>query len=151
MTEQNKPAATDKDLQSLAERAIDALYEVDLAAQVFFGIKIVKVSPGYAKVSLEIRHDMANSHGICHGGVIFALADTAFAYACNTHNDHSLATHCTIDFLRPGKKGTVLTAVAQERSRGRLIGVYDVEVSDPEGKLIALFRGKSHASGDAIV
>lgn len=151
MAERDKPELSESARQSLARRAIEALYEVDLAAQQFFGIKIAEVRPGYARVSLDIRPDMVNSHGICHGGVIFALADTAFAYACNTHNIHSLATHCTIDFLRPALKDTQLTAIATERSRGRQIGVYDVEVCDPEGRLVALFRGKSHATEDLIL
>ncbi len=134
----------------LAERTIKALYEADTAAQEA-GIGIVAVGPGYARLQMQVRADMLNGHGACHGGRIFGLADTAFAYACNSHNVLSVAAHCEIDFVKPGRLGRTLIATARERSRGRRMGVYDVEVSDSDGEIVALFRGKSYATGKTVV
>jgi acyl-CoA thioesterase len=135
--------------QARAEKSIRALYALDIAAQEF-GIRIEALGPGYARLSMPVRDDMLNGHKVCHGGHIFGLADTAFAYACNSYDDATLATHCAIDFIRPGRPGTVLTATARERSRGRRLGVYDVEVTDTDNTLVALFRGESYATGRPI-
>lgn len=136
--------------QTLAERTIKALYERDLAAQEL-GVTIVAVGPGYAKLQMQVRPDMLNGHGVCHGGRVFGLADTAFAYACNSYNVLSVAAHCEIDFVRPGTPGATLIAIARERSRGRKMGVYDVEVTDADGQIVALFRGKSYTTGRPIL
>jgi acyl-CoA thioesterase len=87
---------------------------------------------------------MLNGHGTCHGGYIFTLADSAFAYACNSYNLTTVAAGCTIDYLAPGREGDVLTAIAQERSASGRTGVYDIEVINQRGEKIALFRGKSY-------
>jgi len=93
---------------------------------------------------MRVRKDMVNGHQICHGGLIFTLADTAFAYACNSYNQNTVASACHIDFLAPGREGDVLEAVAIERSSAGRTGVYDVEVRVVDGHAVALFRGKSH-------
>ena len=93
---------------------------------------------------MPVRDDMLNGHGTCHGGYIFMLADSAFAFACNSHNLNTVGAGCTIDYLAPGRAGDVLTAEATEQALAGKTGVYDVAVSDQDGRRIALFRGKSH-------
>ncbi len=136
--------------QSLAEATRDAMYERDRAAQAL-GIQIQAIRPGFAVLSMKVRSDMVNGHHICHGGMIFTLADTAFAYACNSYNKNTVASACNIDFLAPGREGAMLTAEAQEQSLSGRTGVYDVTVRDDSGRVIALFRGKSYRiSGEVI-
>ncbi|MEO0002459.1 MAG: hypothetical protein RLZZ22_151, partial [Pseudomonadota bacterium] len=96
-----------------------------------------------ATLRMRVRPDMANGHHICHGGMIFTLADTAFAYACNSYNQNTVASACHIDFLAPAHEGDLLEAQAIERSAAGRTGVYDVTVSVVGGKTVALFRGKS--------
>lgn len=129
--------------QALAEACIDSLYDKDIAAQAL-GIKIVSVEPGKATITMPVREDMLNGHATCHGGYLFALADTAFAYACNGRNAPTVAQGCTIDFVKPGRPGELLTAVAEERNLAGRTGLYDVTVINPDGEAIAHFRGKSY-------
>jgi len=133
------------DRQQIAERSVDAMYARDRASQML-GMRILEVAPGRARVSMTIRADMVNGHDICHGGLIFALADSAFAFACNSYNQSTVAAGATMDFLRPGKLGDELTAEAREvrRSERTGSGIYDVSVSNQRGELVALFRGRSH-------
>ena len=136
--------------QSLAEATRDAMYARDRAAQAL-GIQIQAIRPGFAVLSMKVRSDMVNGHHICHGGMIFTLADTAFAYACNSYNKNTVASACNIDFLAPGREGAMLAAEAQEQSLSGRTGVYDVTVRDDSGRVIALFRGKSYRiSGEVI-
>jgi acyl-CoA thioesterase len=107
-------------------------------------MEIRQVLAGSATLRMRVRKDMVNGHQICHGGLIFTLADTAFAYACNSYNQNTVASACHIDFLAPGREGDVLEAVAIERSSAGRTGVYDVEVRVVDGHAVALFRGKSH-------
>ena len=93
---------------------------------------------------MTVRGDMLNGHAICHGGFIFTLADSAFAYACNSYNLVTVASGCAIDFLAPAREGDVLTARAAERSAAGRTGVYDIDVVNQRGETIALFRGKSY-------
>ena len=145
----DKPLTTGE-AQLLAEATRDAMYSRDRAAQAL-GIQIQAIRPGFAVLSMKVRGDMVNGHHICHGGMIFTLADTAFAYACNSHNKNTVASACNIDFLAPGREGAVLTAEAQEQSLSGRTGVYDVTVRDDSGRVIALFRGKSYRiSGEVI-
>jgi acyl-CoA thioesterase len=127
----------------LARRAGRALYEKDAAARAL-GIQILEVTPGGARLSMRVRADMTNGHAVCHGGLIFALADTAFAYACNSYGDNTLAAAASIDFLAPGYADDVLTAAARETWRAGRSGLYEVEVTNQKGERIALFRGRSH-------
>ena len=114
--------------EELARACGDAIYSRDHAARAL-GIELEEIKPGFAKMSMSVRADMLNGHGICHGGYIFTLSDTAFAYACNSYNKVSVAQNCEIDFLIPAQEGQKLTASAQERQRGRKTGVYEF-VSD---------------------
>ena len=129
--------------QELATAASDAMWQRDATAQAL-GMERVSVAPGQATLRMTVRPDMVNGHHICHGGMIFALADTAFAYSCNSYNLNTVASACHIDFLSPAREGDVLEAVAVERSAAGRTGVYDVTVSVVGGKTVALFRGKSY-------
>ena len=93
---------------------------------------------------MTVRDDMLNGHAICHGGFIFTLADSAFAFACNSYNLNTVASGCSIDFLAPARLGDVLTAHAQEKGASGRTGVYDIVVTNASGQNIALFRGKSY-------
>ena len=136
--------------QQLAEDTAAAMWARDNAAQAL-GMRIERVSPGAALLSMAVRKDMVNGHHICHGGMIFALADTAFAYACNSYNKNTVASACHIDFLAPAREGEVLEAEASERSAAGRTGVYDITVRTQDGRNIALFRGKSYRiSGEVI-
>jgi acyl-CoA thioesterase len=145
--EQQRSAA---DALALAQAVGAAMYANDPASQ-GLGIKIDAIAPGYASMSMPVRADMLNGHGSCHGGFIFALADSAFAFACNSHNMTTVGAGCTIDYLAPGRLNDVLTAVAQEQALAGKSGVYDVQVSNQDGRIVALFRGKSHRVSGHIV
>lgn len=107
------------------------------------GMRLIEVEPGRARISLEVRAEFTNGHGMCHGGYIFMLADSAFAFACNSHNQRAVAASAAIDFVAAAQLGDVLTAECIEQSRGGRSGLYDTRVTDQSGKLIALFRGRS--------
>ncbi len=138
----HSPALSPEAAQQLAQDAAAAMWSRDHVAQAL-GMALDEVKPGYARLSMVIRQDMVNGHAICHGGMLFALADTAFAYACNSYNRNTVASACSIDFLAPAHLGDSLVAVAVERAQGKRSGVYDVSVSTTAGKTVALFRGKS--------
>lgn len=131
------------DVQQLAELAGRTMYERDPASQAL-GMTLDAIRPGHARMSMRVRDDMLNGHGSCHGGYIFMLADSAFAFACNSHNFNTVGAGCTIEYLAPGRPGDVLVAEASEQALQGKTGVYDVTVSTHEGRKIALFRGKSH-------
>lgn len=128
--------------QQVAERCAEIMWPDDHAAR-GLGIELVEIGPGVAKARMTVREDMANGHGICHGGFIFAIADTAFAYSCNTFNQRAVAAGVDINFLAPAHLGDVLTAHGHARQQGGRSGFYDIEVTNQEGRLIALFRGRS--------
>ena len=140
---ERQPAMTTADARTLAERVADSMYERDTATQAL-GIRIAHVGPGYAEVAMTVRADMLNGHEICHGGFIFTLADSAFAYACNSYNLNTVASGCAIEFTAPARAGDVLAARAHERQLAGRTGVYDVEVANQRGETVALFRGKSY-------
>ena len=129
--------------QELAQRTADFLFAHDQMAR-SLGMRIVHVASGRASLSMQVRSDMFNGHGSCHGGVLFSIADTAFAFACNTYNALTVAAGATIDFLLPVKQGDELTAVATELWRSRRSGGYDVVVINQRQERVALFRGRSH-------
>lgn len=136
--------------QTLAESTAEAMYSRDRAAQAL-GIRIVRVQPGASLLTMVVRGDMVNGHHICHGGMIFSLADTAFAYACNSYNKNTVASACHIDFLAPAKEGETLEAEAAERSAAGRTGVYDITVRIAGGKTVALFRGKSYRINGEVI
>lgn len=141
--------ARTRDPQQLAELTGRVMYARDAAAQEA-GIELLSIGPGQAQMAMTVRADMMNGHGVCHGGRVFMLADTAFAYACNSYNAVTLAVICEINFLRPSAVGARLTATARERSHGRTLGVYDIDVRDDSGQLIAIFRGTSYTTGKVL-
>jgi acyl-CoA thioesterase len=129
--------------QQLAERVRDAMWVGDHATKML-GMEITEVGPGRAVIRMAVRQDMLNGHAICHGGLITTLADSAFAFACNSHNELTVASGFTVDLLAPGRLGDVLTATAKEVSKAGRTGVYDIEVNNQRGERIAVFRGRSY-------
>jgi acyl-CoA thioesterase len=138
------------DPKALAELAGKAMYERDPASQAL-GMTLDEIRPGYARMSMPVRGDMLNGHATCHGGYIFMLADSAFAFACNSHNFATVGAGCSIDYLAPGREGDLLTAEAVEQALAGKTGVYDIVVTNQEGRKIALFRGKSHRVSGHVV
>ena len=134
----------------LAQRCADTMWAGDTASQEL-GIVIEVTAPGAVRASMEVRATMLNGHDVCHGGYLFTLADTAFAFACNAYDRVTLAAAASIDFLLPAKLGDRLSAEATERHRGRRTGLYDVVISDQHGRTIAIFRGRSHATDQPLL
>ncbi|HTR12778.1 MAG TPA: hydroxyphenylacetyl-CoA thioesterase PaaI [Roseiarcus sp.] len=128
--------------EEVARKSVEALWAEDLAAQ-GQGIRIESIGPGRASLTMTVTKAMANGHGIGHGGFVFLLADTAFAYACNSYNQRCVAQTCFIAYLRPAKLGARLRAEAREVRRVDRSGVYDISVTDETGAAIAEFRGMS--------
>jgi acyl-CoA thioesterase len=131
-----------EDSQTLAERSAAVMYEADLASR-HLGIQIDQVAPGQATARMVVRATMLNGHNICHGGYVFLLADTAFAFACNTYGPVTVAAACDVVFLGPAHLGDELIAEAAERQRYGRSGIYDVTVRLPDTTVIAEFRGHS--------
>ena len=136
------------DPQTVADRSAATMWAGDAASQAL-GMVLDEVRPGYARISMRVRADMVNGHSICHGGLVFALADSAFAFACNSYNRVAVAQACDIVFVAPARLGDVLVAEAVERSRFGRNGIYDVTVTagadggSGGGGLVAEFRGRS--------
>ena len=128
--------------QELAETCAQKMWAGDFAAQ-HLGVKLLKIAPGRAEMTMSIDDRMINGHKICHGGYIFTLADTAFAYACNSRNSFCVAQHCTISFIKPARLDDCLTAIAIERQREGRSGIYDITITNQNGDTIAEFRGSS--------
>jgi phenylacetic acid degradation protein PaaD len=135
--------AVQEDPQALAELAGRVMYERDPASQAL-GAQLESIGPGTAVMGMTVRADMLNGHQTCHGGFIFALADSTFAFACNSRNLVTVASGCTIDYLAPAFEGDRLTATASEYSLAGRTGIYDVHVRNQAGKAIAVFRGRSY-------
>ena len=130
--------------QALAERTAQIIQREDRASR-WLGMQLQQVRPGYARLTMRVTADMVNGQKVCHGGLIFSLADSSFGFACNSHNQHALAASCSIDFLAPAALGDELTAEATETAHAGRTRIYDVRVTNQEGTLIAVFRGKSAA------
>jgi acyl-CoA thioesterase len=138
------------DPQRIADDVGTGMYERDRAAQAL-GITVEAIGPGLARCRMTVRDDMVQGHATCHGGLTFTLADTAFAYACNAYNRATVALGAEIAFLAPARAGDTLSATARERSRSGRTGIYDVEVTNGDGTLIALFRGTSYETRGEVV
>lgn len=138
------------DAQALAERVAASMFAGDRASREL-GMRIESIAPGRAELSMTVRDDMVNGHSICHGGYIFLLADSTFAFACNSYNVNTVAQGCSIDYVAPAHAGDALRAIGVERSRSGRTGVYDVEVRNADDKVVALFRGKSYRIDGSIV
>jgi acyl-CoA thioesterase len=133
-----------------AVRCGDAMWNDDKASHAL-GIEMKVTGVGEASARMLIRDDMVNGLNVCHGGLVFALADTALAFACNAYNNQSFAASCQIEFLRPAKLGDELLAIASEDYRGRRSGYYTVKVQNQRNEAVALFRGRSVGNGKAIL
>ena len=127
-----------------AQKSAETMWNNDQASA-WFGMRIDEIDEGFAVLSLTVEKKHTNGHGICHGGVTFALADSAFAFACNSRNQSTVAQHYTISYTAAVKLGDVLTATAKEISLIGRNGIYDVEVTNQEGLAVAQFRGCSRA------
>jgi acyl-CoA thioesterase len=136
--------------QRLAELCARALLAGDQASR-SLGMWMEDVRPGSARLRMTVRPDMVNGHGMCHGGIVFALADSAFAVACNTYDSVTVAAAASIDFLAPAQVNDELTAQARELWRSKRSGIYEIVVSNQRGETVALFRGRSHCTGAHIV
>ncbi len=140
---------TSATLRPMSEQAATAseiahqLLEADLTAS-SLEVQLGEVGVGRAEVTMVVRPDMCNGLGMCHGGVIFTLADCAFEYSCNSHGRPTVAAAASVEFVRPAAVGEELTALSEEQHRGRRSGTYDVRVTNGRGEIVALFRGRSH-------
>jgi acyl-CoA thioesterase len=131
------------DERALAAKVGDAMFAADRATREFMQIELVSCGPGRAVTRMVVREPMLNGHAICHGGLIFTLADSTFAYACNSHNKATVAAGCSIEFLKAGRLGDVLTCEGVEQVLQGRHGIYDMKVSNQRGETVAMFRGKS--------
>jgi acyl-CoA thioesterase len=129
------------DAAQRAREVVQSLYLADLASQ-SLGIEIIDVARGTVQIAMTVRPDMVNGYGMCHGGIVFAFADSAFAFACNSHGDPMLAAGASIEFLAPTPSGERLTATATEVARSARHGIYDVAVTAASGAVLAHFRGR---------
>lgn len=129
--------------QQRAERARDAMYRHDHASQAL-GIEIAAIAPGRATATMTVRQDMLNGFGMCHGGLITTLADTAFAFACNTYDEMTVAAGFDAEFVKPARIDDRLVAEASEQSQNGRLGLYDVTVRNQHGDAIAFLRGRSY-------
>ena len=140
----------DKNPVELAQQVSAFMAKTDLAAE-SLGIKLEEVKPGYSRMSMLVTKEMLNGFAILHGGITFTFADTAFAHACNSRNQKTVALSCNIIFSASAKEGDHLVAVAEEKSLKGRTGAYDVEVKNQNDELIALFRGTSYRTKDPVV
>src|SRR3954468_5775057 len=134
----------------IAKRCAAAMYAAELASQ-RLGIVISDVAPGRATATFTVTEDMVNGHGICHGGYVFTLADTAFAFACNTYDERTVAAGADVTVLGPVRSGTELRAEAVERARRGRSGLYDVTVRTSGGTVVCEFRGRSRSLGEPML
>lgn len=138
-----------------AERLAEAVGRsmlADDAASRALGMVLEEIAPGRARMRMVVRDDMLNGHDLCHGGLIFTLADSAFAFACNARNHVTVAAAAEIHFVSPARKGETLLADARERAQAGRSGIYDVEVTESlSGRLVALFRARAHRIEGRIV
>ena len=138
------------DADQLAKACAEAMWAEDQASR-GLGMKLLSVGPGRAELQMTVTERMVNGHKICHGGFIFTLADSTFAFACNTYNQRTVAQHCAVTFLTAGKLGDKLIARGVEVSRRARSGIYDITVTRDDGTVIAEFRGHSRTIEGELV
>ena len=136
-------SAAPGEADALAWRVARAMFAADSASRDTMGMDLIECRAGSASMRMQVRGLHLNGHLICHGGFIFTLADSTFAFACNSHNKNAVAASCAIEFLRPAREGDVLTCVAEEQTLQGRHGIYDMRVSNQRGEVVAMFRGKS--------
>ena len=129
--------------QQIAERTREVLWRDDFASQAL-GMEFLELRPGYAKLAIVVRRDMLNGFGLCHGGLLTTFGDTAMAFASNSHNEMAVATHLAIDFVAPARLDDRLIAEAREVARTKRTGLYDMTVTNQQGSLVAMLRGRVH-------
>jgi acyl-CoA thioesterase len=134
---------SDMNDRALAAKVGELMFAADRATREFMRMELVSCEPGRAVVRMLVRESMLNGHDICHGGLIFTLADSTFAYACNSRNKATVASGCSIEFLKPGRLGDVLTCEGLEQVLQGRHGIYDMRVSNQHGEVVATFRGRS--------
>ena len=135
-------AVADMNPQEIAEASANAMWNDDAASQ-RLGMSLDHIAPGHATLSVTVTEAMSNGHGNCHGGYIFTLADSAFAFACNSYNEMVVAQHCSITYINPVRIGDRLTATAAEVSRRGRSGIYDIRITNQDSVHVAEFRGHS--------
>jgi acyl-CoA thioesterase len=140
-----------KETADLACRVGETMWAVDTASKDTMGMELLECAPGRARVRMEVKALHLNGHQICHGGFIFTLADTTFAFACNSHNKVAVAAGCSIEFLKSGQLGDVLICEGVEQTLTGRHGIYDMRVTNQQGEVIAMFRGKSAQIAGVIV
>ena len=129
--------------QRIAERVRDHMWSTDCASQ-GMGMEVTAIGPGTCTVTMAVREDMLNGYGTCQGGLLAALADSCFAFACNACNEITVASGFNVEIVAPGRLGDVLTATAVEVSKAGRMGVYDVDVRNQRGERVVAFRGRSY-------
>ncbi len=139
------------DPHTVAHRVGEAMYAADAASRDFMQMELVACTPGHATMRMTVRAPQLNGHRICHGGLIFTLADSTFAFACNSRNRVTVAASGQIEFLRPAHLGDVLTCEAVEQALAGRHGVYDMRVENQRGEVVALMRGKSAQIAGEVV
>lgn len=143
MSEREARPRSSSQAQEQAEAVRDSMFANDAASQAL-GMRVDAIGPGYARLIMTVRPDMLNGFSICHGGLITTLADSAFAFACNSHNELTVAAGVVVDFLAPAHAGDQLVAECREVALTGRTGVYDVTVTNQHGKTIVVMRGRSH-------
>ena len=137
--------------EALAAKVGETMFAVDVASKDTMGMELLLCAPGHARMRMQVREFHLNGHGICHGGFIFTLADSTFAFACNSHNNNAVAAAASIEFLKPAQLGDVLTSTGVEQVLVGRHGVYDMTVRNQRDEVIALFRGKSAQIAGMVV
>lgn len=139
------------DARQLAQAVGESMFAADSASREFMQMELLSCAPGRAVMRMAVREPMLNGHKICHGGLIFTLADSTFAFACNSHNKVAVAAGCSIEFLKPGQLGDVLTCEGVEQTLQGRHGIYDMKVSNQRGEVVAMFRGKSAQIAGSVI
>lgn len=137
--------------EQLAAAVGEAMFAVDAASKDFLQMELVECRPGRAVMRMKVREPMLNGHKICHGGLIFTLADSTFAFACNSHNKVTVAAGCSIEFLKPAHLGDLLTCEGVEQVLQGRHGIYDMKVTNQRGEVVAVFRGKSASIQGTVI
>ncbi len=152
MSEADQQEQEEVQLQALAlaKASAAALWDGDKTTQ-SLGMQLLEVKPGESTLSMTVTENMCNGHGTCHGGFLFTLADSAFAFACNSYNQRAVAQHCNISFINPAFANDLLTACASEVSRSGRNGIYDIVITNQDDTMIAQFRGNSRTIKGQLV
>lgn len=137
--------------KDLARRVGEAMFSADVASKDTMGMELLACEPGRAVMRMQVRAAHLNGHQICHGGFIFTLADSTFAFACNSRNHNTVAAGCSIEFLKPGHEGDILTCEGLEQVQSGRHGIYDMRVTNQKGQTVALFRGKSAQIAGTVI